>query len=79
MIKMTAAAPRIAYEDLGQGEPVLLFLPGWVSDHTQVDPTARLCGRTTAACSCSTGAGTGGRSGRRTTSGMTRWLRTRWR
>lgn len=42
MTKMTAAAPRTAYEDLGQGEPVLLFLPGWVSDHTQVDPTARL-------------------------------------
>ena len=42
MSKMTATAPRIAYEDMGQGEPALLFLPGWVSDHTQVDPTARL-------------------------------------
>ena len=40
MSKMTATAPRIAYEDVGQGEPALLFLPGWVSDHTQVDATA---------------------------------------
>ena len=42
MSKMTAPAPRIAYEDVGQGEPALLFLPGWVSDHTQADPTAQL-------------------------------------
>ena len=41
MSKMTATAPRIAYEDVGQGEPALLFLPGWVSDHTQVDATAQ--------------------------------------
>jgi pimeloyl-ACP methyl ester carboxylesterase len=42
MISMTIAAPRIAYEDQGRGEPALLFLPGWASDHSQVDPTARL-------------------------------------
>jgi pimeloyl-ACP methyl ester carboxylesterase len=42
MISMTAAAPHIAYDDAGQGEPALLFLPGWASDHTQVDPTAHL-------------------------------------
>ncbi len=33
---------RISYNDSGQGEPALLFLPGWASDHTQVDPTAQL-------------------------------------
>ncbi len=33
---------RISYDASGQGEPALLFLPGWVSDHTQVEPTARL-------------------------------------
>lgn len=45
MIKTTTAAPRITYDDLGRGEPALLFLPGWWSDHTQVDPTARLLAR----------------------------------
>src|SRR5215211_190156 len=33
---------RINYSDSGQGEPALLFLPGWACDHTQVDPTAQL-------------------------------------
>lgn len=33
---------RINYSDSGQGEPALLYLPGWASDHTQVDPTAQL-------------------------------------
>lgn len=37
----TADGVRITYDDLGQGEPALLFLPGWASDHTQMDPTAR--------------------------------------
>jgi pimeloyl-ACP methyl ester carboxylesterase len=43
MIQRTAAAPRIAYDDRGQGEPARLFLTGWCSDYTQVSPTARLC------------------------------------
>jgi pimeloyl-ACP methyl ester carboxylesterase len=42
MTRMTPATPRIAFDDQGQGEPALLFLPGWASDHTQVDPTTRL-------------------------------------
>ena len=33
---------RINYSDSGQGEPALLFLPGWACDHTQVDPTAQI-------------------------------------
>ena len=45
MTKMTATAPRVAYDDQGEGEPTLLFLPGWNSDRTQVDPTARLSAR----------------------------------
>jgi pimeloyl-ACP methyl ester carboxylesterase len=83
MRKTTAAAPRIAYEDVGQGEPALLFLPGWASDHTQVDPTARLSAEHRRVLVLDWPGH--GRSETPSadfgppTSGMTRWSRARWR
>jgi pimeloyl-ACP methyl ester carboxylesterase len=35
---------RIYYDDTGEGEPVLLCLPGWCNDHTIFAPLAERLG-----------------------------------
>jgi pimeloyl-ACP methyl ester carboxylesterase len=30
----TSTSPRIAFDDVGDGEPALLFLPGWCANRT---------------------------------------------
>jgi pimeloyl-ACP methyl ester carboxylesterase len=40
---LTSAEPRIAYDDLGQGDPALLFLPGWCTNRTVFQDLAHRC------------------------------------
>ncbi len=45
MAQITATDVPIAYDDLGQGEPALLFLPGWCANRTVFQNLAPLCAR----------------------------------
>ncbi len=45
LAQVTSTEIPIAYDDLGQGEPTLLFLPGWCTNRTVFQNVARLCAR----------------------------------
>ena len=44
MPRATSGDVSIAYDDLGQGEPALLLLPGWCANRTVFQSLAPLCG-----------------------------------
>src|SRR5574341_783292 len=44
MLHATSGEVSIAYDDLGQGEPALLFLPGWCANRTVFRNLAPICG-----------------------------------
>ena len=44
MPSATSGDVSIAYDDLGQGEPALLLLPGWCANRTVFQSLAPLCG-----------------------------------
>lgn len=43
MAETTSHGIRIGYDDLGQGEPALLMLPGWCGSRRVFDPLAQRC------------------------------------
>ena len=44
MAQVNSGDVSIVYDDLGQGEPALLFLPGWCANRTVFQNLAPLCG-----------------------------------
>jgi len=54
---------QISYDDQGQGEPVLLFMPGWCGSRRVFDELARRCAQWRRALAL-TGAGMDGPRGR---------------
>jgi pimeloyl-ACP methyl ester carboxylesterase len=45
LAQVTSTEVPIAYDDLGQGEPALLFLPGWCANRTVFQDLAPLCAK----------------------------------
>ena len=45
MAQVTSTEVPIVYDDLGQGDPALLFLPGWCANRTVFQDLAPLCAR----------------------------------
>lgn len=43
MAQVTSTVIPIVYDDLGQGEPALLFMPGWCSNRTVFEALAARC------------------------------------
>lgn len=44
MPEVRSGGTRIRYEDVGAGEPALLFVPGWCGSRAVFDPLLRRCG-----------------------------------
>jgi pimeloyl-ACP methyl ester carboxylesterase len=45
LAQVTSTEVPIVYDDLGQGDPALLFLPGWCANRTVFQDLAPLCAR----------------------------------